>query len=96
MKVILLRHGKPEMEGVFLGRLDVPLSEEGKREVKAIAKKFGGTKIIYTSPLLRARQTAKIIAQAIDAEVKVVEEFTARDQGEATGKTVDEVKRLFP
>ena len=74
----------------------MPLSEEGKKEIEAIAKKFEGIKIIYTSPLLRARQTAEIVAQATGAEIKVVEDFTAREQGEATGKTVDEVKRLFP
>ena len=96
MKIILLRHGKPKRSDIWIGRLDIPLSEEGKKEVEAIAKKFEGIKIIYTSPLLRARQTAEIIAQVIDAEIYVVNEFTARDHGEATGKTSHEIIQLFP
>ena len=96
MKIVLLRHGKPTRSDIWLGRLDVPLSEEGKKEVEAIAKKFEGIKIIYTSPLLRAKQTAEIIARELDAKIEIAQGFTARDHGEATGKTVDEIKRLFP
>ena len=40
----------------------------------------------------RALQTAQIIGD----KVEIVVEFMARDHGEATGKTTEEIKRLFP
>ncbi len=74
-------------------RLEVLLSEKGKEEAVVVAKKFGGKKI-YSSPITRARQTAEIIAKEIGAEVIIREELTARDQGEATGKTEEEIKKM--
>lgn len=50
-----------------------PLSAEGIRKAKAISNYFKNKKIaaIYSSPILRAKQTAKIIASELNLKVSV-------------------------
>jgi broad specificity phosphatase PhoE len=62
-------------EGVLYGHLpDFPLSEKGVRQAHALGRYFTTTNVrqIYTSPLLRARQTADIIASHL-AQVPITE-----------------------
>ncbi len=55
-----------------------PLTEKGKKQMKSIArliKKMGvEVDLILTSPLKRARQTAKIIARELDCREKLMED----------------------
>jgi phosphohistidine phosphatase len=50
-----------------------PLSERGRDEARAVADHDAPPALVLTSPLLRARQTAEPIAQAVDAELRVDE-----------------------
>ena len=69
--IYFIRHGEilnPKKE--FYGRsLDLLLSDEGRKQAQKIAEviKSNGVKVskIYTSPLNRAGETAKVIAQRI-------------------------------
>jgi phosphohistidine phosphatase len=68
MHLCLLRHGKAEKLGA-LYTIDAmrPLTEEGAATVERVAKglRAMGARfdLIFTSPLLRARQTAAIVAK---------------------------------
>lgn len=61
-KLFLLRHAQSQwnLENRFSGWTDVPLSDQGIKDIKKISKKLGKVKIdvIYTSPLIRNRETA--------------------------------------
>lgn len=67
--VLLIRHGDVENpQGIIYGRLvNVPLSAPGTAQIQALATKLkeDGVKpdCIYTSPLLRTKQTATIVAK---------------------------------
>jgi broad specificity phosphatase PhoE len=69
-RVILIRHGDlgEGCRGRYIGRSDVSLSEEGKRQAAALSGELGrlnGAHLLC-SPLLRTRQTAEIALGAAD------------------------------
>ena len=62
MELILIRHGLPELVENEDGALaDPPLSEIGRKQSELMAKWLSDTPIdyLYTSPMLRARETAE-------------------------------------
>ena len=66
-KVFLIRHCRPQFAenvGICLGRKDIPLSKEGIAEAEQLKRYFSNISLrgIYSSPLIRARHTAEIIA----------------------------------
>lgn len=63
----LVRHGSvefPEGKRRCIGRTDLPLSEAGRRQARALAAYFAGHPVeaVYTSPLARTRETAVILS----------------------------------
>ena len=68
----IIRHGKTEQNKKMLmqGRSDHPLNEDGFAQAEEAARRFEemGVKIdkVYSSPLIRAVQTAKAIAPHLD------------------------------
>lgn len=64
--LILVRHGQvaANAEGLLLGRADPPLTETGYRQACALATVLPRPARIVSSPLLRARHTAAILAGA--------------------------------
>ncbi|MCE5217721.1 phosphohistidine phosphatase SixA [bacterium] len=69
METFFLRHGDAVPEG------ERPLSEQGLKEMKRVARWVKdhelGLSAIYSSPLLRARQTAEVVAEVLGLEVVV-------------------------
>ena len=67
--IYIVRHGQTEKNkaNVPQGRSDVPLNEVGIRQAEGVRDRFRSLGIqfdkVYTSPLIRAVQTAKIIAE---------------------------------
>lgn len=59
-QVILLRHGETDLAGSFCGQIDPSLNAAGLRQADQAAAGFAsaGVTKIFSSPLLRARQTA--------------------------------------
>ncbi len=77
MEIYILRHGIAE-EGKPGGRdADRALTAEGATKLKAVLKRARGIDveptIILTSPLLRARQSAEIAAEALKVKAAMVE-----------------------
>lgn len=93
--VFLVRHGAHDRLGKTLcGRMDgVNLSEQGRREAEAIARRLAGEELeaVYSSPLERTRETAGPIAVAIGASVTLDEDLSEIDFGAWTGKTFEEL-----
>ena len=75
--IYLIRHGKPEFPDerkYCIGRTDLPLSEEGRTQIRALGETFAGRRIekIYTSPLKRCRESAAILQEVIDRSIPSV------------------------
>jgi len=66
--IVFARHGQtaPNRDGLVLGRADPELTEEGHRQAVLLGAALAGEPVaaIVTSPLLRARQTAEVVAGA--------------------------------
>ena len=64
-RLFLVRHGVTEWnrEGRYQGQIDVPLSDEGRRQVAALRDRLGEQSfdVCYSSALSRARETGQIV-----------------------------------
>lgn len=64
--ICVVRHGETDWNttGVLQGWLDVPINERGRAQAREMAQSFAsaGFACVYTSPLVRALETAEIIA----------------------------------
>jgi broad specificity phosphatase PhoE len=90
IKILLVRHGETDwnLAGRFQGRSDVPLNQKGVEQANALASALGGESLaaIYSSPLVRARETARLI-QVFHPSAPLYEEegLVEMDLGEFEG-----------
>ena len=89
MKLYLLRHGKTayNAEKRYQGVSDIPLSEEGKKEL--IPADFAPD-VVYVSPLSRTKDTAKALFPL--AKQVVVPDFREMDFGVFEGRNYIEME----
>jgi probable phosphoglycerate mutase len=101
-RIFLVRHGQPVQHGgkIFLGQADIPLSDVGKREAAAAAGRLirfsARPERIYSSDLLRARETADIIAEKLDVPVVPDKLFREMAMGSWDGELIEDIKNKFP
>lgn len=102
----LLRHGQTtaNAQQVIQGpRIDAPLSELGQRQAASLGEALAGQPLqaVYSSPLVRARDTAQAVVRrhrAHDATangqlaVQVVPELYEVDYGAFIGRPYDEIR----
>lgn len=97
MKVIFVRHGQAESNlDPLSGTVGQPsnLTAEGIWQTKLTAHFLGSfilTKTIYTSPLPRTRQTARIIAERLHLEIIVDERLAEIYKGDWQGRPVRDI-----
>ena len=99
--ILLVRHGfsVSNEKQTFTGQLDEPLSEVGIEQAKLLTKFVLDTyKVdeIYSSPLSRAYDTVKGVADALNKEINKEPAFMEIYGGEWEGKTAEEIESLFP
>lgn len=98
--IYLVRHGQTvwNEEGKLCGSSDVPLSDEGLVQAQKVAARMKNVNLsaVYSSPLLRARQTAEAIASHHNLPVQVEPDLREVDYGEWEGLKVDEAMEKFP
>lgn len=89
---ICLRHGATDWnrQGLFQGRTDNPLNDDGIAQAHAAAEKLRDLQLahVVSSPLLRAVQTAEIIASVADRPVALDQGLIELDFGSFEGKPV--------
>lgn len=100
MLIFLIRHGLTAWNALrrFQGACDIPLSEDGSAQAACIAERCSGLNIerIYHSPLLRAGQTAQIIAQATGAPLIPCRDLREVCMGDFQGLTLEEARARYP
>lgn len=93
--LIFVRHGQTEANrtGVLLGRLDPPLNATGRAQITAVAERIAALDPVrvLTSPLLRARESADLIAAPCALGVEVDERLVEVDYGEYDGVVLAEL-----
>lgn len=99
-KLYLITHGETQLdrEGRMHGQtVDAPLSQTGINTARRAAKQLAGKGIekIFSSPLIRAKQTAAIIAQHIGATVETKNELLPWDIGRMGGAKVSSIKPVL-
>ena len=97
-----MRHGETEGESSirYHGRTDVRLSDFGRTQmhaVRAALLELGSPQLrwIFTSPLVRATEGARLIAGE-SAELCVLEEFVEVHFGLFEGLTAEEIRERYP
>ncbi|WP_410607892.1 bifunctional RNase H/acid phosphatase [Amycolatopsis sp. lyj-109] len=108
-RLLLLRHGQTEMSALrrYSGRGDVPLTELGRTQAAAAAKRLaamdglvdgvdGGVVPIIASPLTRTKQTAQAVADALGGRVETHPGLIETDFGEWEGLTFAEAADRDP
>nr|WP_238341722.1 histidine phosphatase family protein [Actinopolymorpha rutila] len=94
----LARHGETEWsrDGRHTGKTDLPLTEAGERAAWALGDRLAGTSfdLVVTSPLARARETARLAGFGDRAVVEPdVREW---DYGEYEGRTTPDIRTEVP
>ena len=98
--LFIARHGETvdNASGLILGRRDPPLSEVGREQSARLAKQAGALGVIalWCSPLLRARQTAAIVADAIGVAPTILDNLIESDRGTWEGRSVASIAEVSP
>jgi broad specificity phosphatase PhoE len=97
-----LRHGESvgNAQSRWQGQSDYPLTERGRTQARALAERWQSEEVrfdlVITSPLGRAKETAEIIASALNVKVELDPIWLERDIGEMEGLTAEEVRQKPP
>ncbi|MBO3723939.1 histidine phosphatase family protein [Actinomyces bowdenii] len=98
--LVLWRHGQTDYnrQKRVQGRIDIPLNEEGLAQAAAVAPALEalGPRRIVSSPLQRARGTARILADRCGIEVGIDDDLAERSFGQWEGLTRREIKAGWP
>jgi len=111
-RVYLIRHSETEwsMSGQHTGKTDIPLTANGEKMMKSLAKEIVGPgkllcprtiSHIFISPRRRAQKTFEILFSGLPLQLKhvepeICEDVQEWDYGDYEGKTSDEIRKMVP
>lgn len=99
-RVALIRHGLTDWNeaGRLQGRTDIPLNAIGRRQAHQVglALQQESWDALYTSPLIRARETADLIGSALNVPPQIVPDLVERNFGHLEGLTRAELNQAYP
>jgi broad specificity phosphatase PhoE len=99
-EILLARHGETDWnrENRFQGHADPPLNELGRAQAAELATVLAGEELaaVYSSPLQRAFETARVVAEPHGLAAAPVEGLKEVDVGSWQALTRDEVEQRFP
>lgn len=95
-----VRHGETDwnVELRMQGQIDLALNANGEAQALAVGRYFAGRQasVLFSSDLLRARQTAQPAAEALNLPMNLSAELRERHFGRCEGLTFDEIKVRYP
>lgn len=98
--VLLVRHGqtKSNITGYFMGWSNEDINDLGYAQVHSLSSRLAEFPIatIYTSPLKRAMNTARILAEPHKLELNVLDDLTEVGLGDWQGLHRDEISQKWP
>ena len=92
MKIYSTRHGQTDYnkDEIILGVTDIPLNETGIIQAEILAdeiKNINDIDFIIASPMIRAKTTAKVVAEKCGLEIIIDDRLREWDYGEYEGKS---------
>jgi broad specificity phosphatase PhoE len=93
----LVRHGETSanLDGVWHGSIDTPLTERGRRQAErlasCLAEQHADATALYSSPLVRARDTANAIAARLGLPLRIDADLSEYDLGSWEGLSYAEL-----
>jgi probable phosphoglycerate mutase len=92
MKLLFIRHGESTanvLREFANSNNNHPLTERGVAQAQALATRLAGLEVekVYTSPVLRAVQTATIVAESLPAPLEITEALREWNVGIYEGTT---------
>lgn len=99
-RVILIRPGETDwnQQGRWQGWVAAPLNEQGRQQVQRLANfvRNIGMSALYSSDLVRARETAQLLAERLGYAPVFDERLRERHIGEWQGMTLAEMQAWYP
>lgn len=99
-RLILIRHGETDwnVEGRYQGQADPPLNARGFDQAQELAQRLVGAciDVLYTSPLRRAADTAKVIAQQLHIPLQTEPRLMEIHQGDWQTRLRSDIETLYP
>jgi len=102
-KYYILRHGestanRKKIISCWPEIIPSPLTKKGRGQIKIAAKKLKNKKIdlIFSSDLLRTRQTAEIVGKELKIKSRYDKRLREYNVGIFNGKTIEEFKKFLP
>jgi len=98
----LLRHAESEGNAANLiqGQHDLPLTDKGRQQARQLAERWKAQATtfdgIIASPLLRARQTAEIVAAALELPIEIDPAWQEQSFGEIEGCNIADFRQEHP
>lgn len=100
LNIYFVRHGQTLLsrENMFCGASNPPLTEEGHQMAQALADYYGDLKwkAIYTSPMIRTRQTAAPLAKRTGLKIRTETGLKEISYGKWEGYPVGDVHKKWP
>lgn len=98
--IYIIRHGQTDsnVKNTYLGKTDIPLNAEGIRQAKEAAARFAEVRfdVIYSSPLIRAVQTAQEISENRGLNIVLNSGVEERNYGLFDNLTMEQIKQKYP
>ncbi len=100
--ITFLRHGESvgNAEDRFQGHADFPLTDKGRAQAKSLGEKWKsegrGFDLCFSSPLMRARETAEIICDLLHVQISLHPEWEEIDNGLLAGLNAEEAEEAVP
>jgi broad specificity phosphatase PhoE len=99
-KLVLIRHGETDwnIEGRYQGQADPPLNAKGFLQAQKLALELqeSGIEVLYTSPLLRTKQTSQILSDQLGIPDIEEPRFMEIHQGDWQTRLRSEIQTLYP
>jgi alpha-ribazole phosphatase/probable phosphoglycerate mutase len=99
-RILLVRHGETDWnsERRWQGHTDTTLNERGREQARALAAELAGEHVdaVYSSDLVRAHETARIVADPRGLDVTALPDLREKNFGTWEGLTDDEILIRFP
>jgi probable phosphoglycerate mutase len=99
-RLIVLRHAETAWNADLRlqGQMDIPLNDNGRQQAKLLARSLAheNADALYSSDLLRARETAEAVAETVGLPLRLDSSLRERCFGIFEGETFETVTQRWP